>query len=104
MAERLTGRQRIVVARSVHPEYRQVLATYAKQIGVDVREIGFISSGQIDDAALSGKIFDGAAALIVQSPNFFGVIEPVAALAEIAHAHEALLDRLRSPKPCRSEL
>jgi glycine dehydrogenase subunit 1 len=91
MASRLTGRQHLVIARSVHPEYRQVLATYAKQIGVEVRDVGFTPTGQLDDAALSEKIFDGAAALIVQSPNFFGVIEPVAALAEKAHAHGALL-------------
>src|ERR1039458_1894813 len=45
MAGRLTGRQHIVIARSVHPEYRHVLATYAKQIGVDVREVGFTATG-----------------------------------------------------------
>ena len=45
MAERLTGRQRVLVARSVHPEYREVLKTYAKNSGLHVEEIPFTSSG-----------------------------------------------------------
>jgi len=91
MATRLTGRQHVVVARSVHPEYRQVLTTYAKHLGIDVREIGYTATGQMDDSALDAKMLDGAAAVVVQSPNFFGVIEQVSPLAETAHAHGALL-------------
>ena len=41
MAERLTGRQRVVVARSLHPEYRQVLATYARNLDMEIEEVGF---------------------------------------------------------------
>src|SRR6202158_4608268 len=48
MAERLTRRRRVLVARSVHPEYRQVLATYARNLDLQIEEIGFTSSGQID--------------------------------------------------------
>src|SRR6202042_1336137 len=52
MAERLTSRRHILVARSVHPEYRQVLNTYAKNLGLEIEEIGYTSSGQLDRAAL----------------------------------------------------
>ena len=52
MAERLTSRRHVLVARSVHPEYRQVLHTYAKNLGLEIEEIGYTASGQLDRAAL----------------------------------------------------
>ena len=91
MAERLTNRRHVLVARSVHPEYRQVLKTYAKNLGLEVEEIGYTDSGQIDRAALKAETLGKAAAVVVQSPNFFGVLEDLPALAEIAHAHGSLL-------------
>ncbi len=91
MAERLTDRDYVLVARSVHPEYRQVLHTYAKNLGLHVEEVGFTSSGQIDLAALTPEKLAKAAAVVVQSPNFFGVIEDLPPIAEVAHAHGALL-------------
>jgi glycine cleavage system pyridoxal-binding protein P len=48
MAERLTGRRRILVARSLHPEYRDVLKTYAKNSGLQVEEIGYGPTGTLD--------------------------------------------------------
>ena len=45
MAERLTGRRRVLVARSLHPEYRAVLATYARNLGLEIDEIGFTRVG-----------------------------------------------------------
>src|SRR5579863_9644908 len=91
MAERLTSRSHILVARSVHPEYRQVLKTYAKNLGLEIEEIGYTESGQLDRAALKPESLAKAAAVVVQSPNFFGVLEDLPALAEIAHAQSALL-------------
>jgi glycine dehydrogenase subunit 1 len=91
MAERLTSRRRVVVARSVHPEYRQVLHTYGRHLGLEITEAGFTDSGQVDASALGADVLADAAALVVQSPNFFGVLEEVPALAEAAHATGALL-------------
>jgi glycine dehydrogenase subunit 1 len=91
MAERLTSRRHMLVARSVHPEYRQVLKTYAKNLGLEVEEIGYTESGQIDRAALKSGTLGSAAAVVVQSPNFFGVLEDLPALAEIAHTNGSLL-------------
>jgi glycine cleavage system P protein (glycine dehydrogenase) subunit 1 len=85
MAERLTDRRRVFIARTVHPEYRQVLQTYAKHLGLELTEIGFTLSGQLDLAALDSGALADTAALAVQSPNFFGVLENLPALAEIAH-------------------
>jgi glycine dehydrogenase subunit 1 len=90
MADRLMNRRRVLVARSLHPEYRAVLATYASNLGLDIREIGFAPSGQIDMKALAAAIDAETTAVVVQSPNVLGVIEPVAEIAERAHAAEAL--------------
>src|ERR1700761_820940 len=91
MAERITNRHSVLIARSVHPEYRQVAHTYAKNLGLEVEEIGFAESGQIDRSKLTKEKLAKAAAVVVQSPNFFGVLEDVPALAATAHADGALL-------------
>jgi glycine dehydrogenase subunit 1 len=91
MAERVTGRTRVLVGRSVHPEYRDVLRTYAKNSGLQVEELPSDASGALDRKALQSALRDDVGAVVVQSPNFFGAVEPVAALAEIVHAAGALL-------------
>jgi glycine dehydrogenase subunit 1 len=91
MAERLTGRCRVLVARSVHPEYRDVLKTYAKNSGLLVEEVGYAADGRLDTKALRAALKEDVAAVVAQSPNFFGVIEPVTALADIAHGTGAML-------------
>src|SRR4030081_1442683 len=90
MAERLTGRRRVLGARSVHPEYREVLKTYAKNSGLHVEEIPFAASGTVDAKALQAGLKDDVAAVVVQSPNFFGVIESYAPLADVTHAAGAM--------------
>jgi glycine dehydrogenase subunit 1 len=90
MAERITRRRRVLVARSVHPEYRQVLDTYARNLDMSFEEIRYTAAGQIDLQALSTSINNETAAVLVQSPNFFGVLEPVPQIAEIARGTEAL--------------
>ncbi|GAC1626089.1 MAG: aminomethyl-transferring glycine dehydrogenase subunit GcvPA [Candidatus Acidiferrum sp.] len=91
MAERVTGRRRVLIARSVHPEYRDVLKTYAKNSGLQVEEIPFSANGTVDGKALQSSLKDDVCAVVVQSPNFFGAIEPIAPIAESAHSSGALL-------------
>ncbi len=91
MAERLTGRTRVLVARSVHPEYREVLRTYAKNSGLHVEEISYTTAGTLDAKALKAAIRDDVCAVVVQSPNFFGTIESLGPLAEITKAAGAML-------------
>jgi glycine dehydrogenase subunit 1 len=91
MAERLKGRQRVLVARSVHPEYRQVLSTYATNLGLTIEEIGYTKSGELDRTLLFSDKLAQASALVVQSPNYFGVIEKLPNLAEATHSAGALL-------------
>jgi glycine dehydrogenase subunit 1 len=92
MAVRSTGKGRVVVARSVHPEYREVLRTYSENQGMAVEEFAYgPEMGVVDTQELDRKLDDMTAAVIVQSPNFFGILEPVREAAEIAHRHGALL-------------
>jgi len=91
MAVRLTGRSKSLLARSVHPEYREVIRTYAKHQGMPLAEINFTDNGRVDLKALDAAIDDQTACILIQSPNFFGTIEDVAAIAEIAHKKGALL-------------
>lgn len=92
MAMRVTGRHRVLVARNVHPEYREVLRTYAQHQGMPIDEVAFDrESGAVDLADLESKLSGEIAAVIVQSPNFFGVVEAVKEAAALAHKHGALL-------------
>ena len=92
MAVRVNRRTKLLVARTVHPEYRQVLATYARNQGLAVEEFDYDrETGGVDLAGLSAQLSSEVAAVIVQSPNFFGIVEDVAALVEAAHGAGALL-------------
>ncbi len=91
MAVRVTGRNAAVIARTVHPEYREVIHTYAQHQQIPTTEVAFGSNGRVDVAALDAAITDDTACVLIQSPNFFGTIEDVAAIAEIAHKKGALL-------------
>jgi glycine dehydrogenase subunit 1 len=92
MAVRATGRDSVVIARTVHPEYREVLATYAKHQGLPVEEFAYEpSSGLVDLIDLEQKITKDTAAVIIQSPNFFGGVEQVKQIAALAHSRGALL-------------
>jgi glycine dehydrogenase subunit 1 len=92
MAARVTGRRRALVARTLHPEYGQTLRTYARHAGLAVEEFGYqAESGTADLEDLERKMDDSTAAVVVQSPNFFGVLDQVNAAGEIAHRHGALL-------------
>ncbi|MGC1297383.1 MAG: aminomethyl-transferring glycine dehydrogenase subunit GcvPA [Alloacidobacterium sp.] len=91
MAVRVTGRDGVVVARTVHPEYREVMETYSQHQEHAAHEVGYGADGRVDLVALDQAVTDKTACVMVQSPNFFGVVEDIPAIAEIAHKKGALL-------------
>lgn len=91
MAVRVTGRDGAVIAKTVHPEYREVVATYAQHQEIPTAEVGYAENGRIDLDLLDAAITANTACVLIQSPNFFGTIEDVAAIADIAHKKGALL-------------
>src|SRR5512132_4366272 len=85
MAERVTRRTKVVACGAIHPEYLDVVNTYVQHAGIELARAAFEpATGQTSDVA--DLLDEKTAALVVQSPNFFGCIEDVTALAERAHA------------------
>ncbi len=114
MAERVTKRTKVIISSAVHPQYLEVAHTYVQHAGIDLEVASFDSmSGQTPVSAFDA-IDDQTAAIVVQSPNFFGCVEDLQALSEKAHAHGALLvvavteamsfGLLRSPGACSADI
>lgn len=91
MAAGHTGKKKIIASRTVHPESRSVLKTYAYGQGVELLEVGFTNNGVTDLAALEAQLDDGTAAVVVQYPNFFGNVEDLAEIEQLVHSKGALL-------------
>ena len=90
MASRLNNKPKILVARSLHPQYRETIRTYIKNMGVRIEEIEFGDCGGIKTADLVNKLDKDTSAVLLQSPNFFGVVEDLKKIGELAHEHQAL--------------
>ncbi len=93
MALRITGKRKVAVSKVIHPNYRRVVKTYFLPTEFDIIELPYLAkSGRTDFSALSDIAEDGnLAAVAVQSPNFFGVIEDLSAVSEKIHEAQALL-------------
>ncbi|WP_303799454.1 aminomethyl-transferring glycine dehydrogenase subunit GcvPA [Alicyclobacillus macrosporangiidus] len=85
-----TRRNKLLVAANLHPEYRAVLETYAAGQAVEVAEIP-LRGGSVNPEALRQLCDSTVAGVLVQYPNFFGCVEDLQALADIAHSAGALL-------------
>ncbi|WP_025850150.1 aminomethyl-transferring glycine dehydrogenase subunit GcvPA [Paenibacillus ehimensis] len=89
LASGATQRKQIVVSRTVHPEAREIMRTTARGLNLDVVEVDY-ADGVTDLEQLKAAVTDDTAAVIVQSPNFFGCIEDLAAIEPIAHSRKGL--------------
>ncbi|HEX8191026.1 MAG TPA: aminomethyl-transferring glycine dehydrogenase subunit GcvPA, partial [Pyrinomonadaceae bacterium] len=113
MAERVTRRSRVLVSAAVHPEYLQVAETYVAHAGIELGRL------EVDEASGRTALHAGAlgkdvAAVVVQSPNFYGCVEDLKAFADEVHAAGALLvvavteaasfGLLRSPGACGADI
>ena len=114
MAQRVTRRDKVVIAETVHPEYQEVAKTYTQHGDLTVETVHFDrESGRVLDNELD-KLDDKTAAFVVQSPNFFGCVEDLTGLAEKAHSVGALFivvvteaisfGLLKSPGACGADI
>ena len=114
MAERVTRRSKVIASATVHPQYLEVVKTYVQHAGIDLEVTDFDQKTGQGGAGLSAAVDDQTAAIVVQSPNFFGCIEDLKALADAAHAKGALLvvaiteamslGLLKSPGACDADI
>ena len=112
MASRVTRREKFVVADTLHPQYRDVTRTYTQHLGLQIESAPHTPAGTLD---LDSLVIDReTAAVVVQSPNFFGCIEDLQAVASRAHQAGALLvvvfseamnlGALKSPGACGADI
>jgi glycine dehydrogenase subunit 1 len=112
MGNRLTRRNKFIIARTLHPHYREVVQTYIQNLGFEIDEREQSPAGTLDVESL--RIDDKTAAVVVQSPNFLGGIEDLKSIGERAHQAGALLivavaeamslAMLRSPGECGADI
>jgi glycine dehydrogenase subunit 1 len=113
MAERVTKRSKVVACGAIHPEYLEVVNTYVQHAGIELQHAP-VNSETGQTSSIDDLLDDKTAALVIQSPNFFGCIEDVAALAARAHSVGALLivavtesislGLLKSPGACGADI
>jgi len=113
MARAVKRRNRVLAARSLHPHSRKVTDTYLDGLGAELELVGYDGDGLLDIDALKASLKDDTAAVLVGYPNFFGGIEDLATIAEVAHeagallvvaADPVMLSVLRSPGSCGADI
>lgn len=114
MAERVTKRSKVIASAAIHPQYLEVAHTYVQHAGIELQQSLYCTEAGTTLPESLNAIDDQTAAIVVQSPNFFGCIEDLEALSEKAHAQGALLivavtesmsfGLLRSPGACGADI
>jgi glycine dehydrogenase subunit 1 len=106
-------RSKVAVAGSVHPHHRKVLETYGRGTGLESEQVPWGDDGRLDPGQLEARLDPRTAAVLVQNPNFFGVVEDLEAIVRVAHAAGALVIAvvdpiaaaiLKSPGECGADI
>lgn len=97
MALRITKRNKVIISSVIHPEYKQTLHTYIKNLGFKITEVDFDDNGVTDIEVLRPLIDDDTACFVLQSPNFFGVIEDVEKFSFLSKEKGALSILVTNP-------
>jgi len=97
-ANRKSKSHRILVPTTVHPHYRKTTRTIVHNQGIELVELPYSSEGgHTPEAALQQYAGEDIAALVIQQPNFFGILEDVDALTNWAHAQGAVVIAVVNP-------
>jgi glycine dehydrogenase subunit 1 len=90
MAHRIKGKPKILVAKTLHPEYKRVIESYTRNLGILVEEVDYQVSGELDVEKLKKKLDEQSTAVVIQSPNFLGIIEDAKKISSTAHQADAM--------------
>jgi len=90
-------RKKILMGASVHPNYQAVVEQYLAEHGIDIVKIPFGVSGELDFDALKSQLDAQTAAILIQSPNFFGNIENMKQVVALTKPFEALVIHCANP-------
>ena len=91
MAHRVNNRSEVLMARTIHPEYRQVVETYTRGIDFKITEVPYQENGQTNLDFVRQHVTDDTSSVVIQSPNFFGIVEQYSELGEFLKEKETLL-------------
>lgn len=90
MAHRMTGKKKALVGLSLHPQYRKVMKTYLDRFGYEIDEVHYSKNGSLDFDDLRSKLSTDVGAVMVGSPNFFGVIEDLKKIGEEVKKNQSI--------------
>ncbi len=90
MASRITKRKELIISHAIQPDYRKVLDTYLSNLDINIKIAPFTEDGLTDLIWVENESNDQCAAILIQNPNFFGVIENIELFSNIAHKNNAL--------------
>jgi glycine dehydrogenase subunit 1 len=91
MANRINRRNEFLVSSAIHPEYRSVVDTYTRGSKFDLKEVPYTAEGGTDFEFILTNLTENTAAVVIQSPNFFGTVEKYVSLAESLSKNGTLL-------------
>lgn len=98
MAMRLQKeKNKVLVAGTLHPNYKDVVELYLKSHGIEIITIPYTSQGRLDEKQLLEKLDVQTAAVLIQSPNFLGIVEDLQPIAKAIHEAEALFILCSNP-------
>ncbi len=84
LAERVAkDRHKVVIAKTVHPQYTETVRAYVQNLGYEVVEVGWTKDGSVDLEALRAACTPDVFAVAIQSPNFLGVVEDYDAIGAV---------------------
>lgn len=84
-----TRRSKVLISRSVSPFYREVIRNYFNSRGLTLEEIP-LRDGCTDRDKLGKMLGDDVASVVLQQPNFFGMVENMSGIADMIHSHKAV--------------